>query len=145
MSQAKAPGAVAPSLFALHIFTAALALGADIGGTITATVMISNDSRLVDDVTCAVTGVPCLDFAASNVTLDLDGFTITGQADSKTGCSGTSAPGNEQGIRILQRTGVTIRGPGVVQLHRSHGILINGSTGTRITEVTTSRNCNSGI
>ena len=145
MSHSKTPAALALSLLALLIFCAATAQGADIGGTITATLVISNDSKLVDDVTCAVTGVPCLDFAASNVTLDLNGFTVTGQADSKTGCSGTSAPGAEHGIRILQQTGVTIRGPGVVQLHRGHGIIINGSTGTRIREVTTSRNCASGI
>ncbi len=53
----------------------------DIGGTISATVTITEDSQLVDDVTCTVTGGPCIAIGASNVTLDLNGFTITGQAD----------------------------------------------------------------
>ena len=106
---------------------------------------ITEDSQLVGDVTCEVTGVPCLDITASNVTLDLNGFSITGQADPQTGCAGSGASGTEHGIRILQQTGVTVRGPGIVQQFRIHGIVINGSTGTHITGVTTSTNCSAGI
>ncbi len=118
---------------------------ADISGTISATQAISEDSRLVGDVTCTVTDVPCLDIVASNVTLDLNGFSMTGQADAETGCSGGGSTGTEQGIRILNQKGVTIHGPGIVQRFRVHGIIINASTGTTITGVTTSRNCASGI
>src|SRR5439155_24542036 len=32
----------------------------DIGGTISATLTITEDSQLVDDVTCTVTGAPCI-------------------------------------------------------------------------------------
>lgn len=118
---------------------------ADISGTIAATLTIMDNSRLVGDVTCTVSGVPCLDIGASNVTLDLNGFSITGLGDPQTGCAGSNGTGAEHGIRILQQTGVTIRGPGIVQRFRVHGILINGSTGTVVTGVTTSTNCEAGI
>jgi hypothetical protein len=134
---------------ALFCATALISTGpvhaAQISGTITATMAITEDSQLVGDVTCTVTGVPCLDITASNVTLDLNGFSITGQASPQTGCAGGGASGTEHGIRILQQTGVTIRGPGIVQQFRVHGIIINGSTGTHITGVTTSTNCAAGI
>jgi hypothetical protein len=106
---------------------------------------ISDDSKLVGDVTCTVTGAPCLDIVASNVTLDLNGFSVTGLGDQQTGCSGGSAPGAEHGVRVLGQTGVTIQGPGIVQRFRGQGIVINGSTGTTVTGVTTAINCASGI
>src|SRR5579859_4841626 len=101
---------------------------ADIGGTISATLAITEDSQLVDDVTCTVTDAPCLDIAASNVKLELNGFSMTGLADPQTGCQGSGSSGPEQGIRILNQTGVTIHGPGVIQRFRVHGIIINAST-----------------
>jgi hypothetical protein len=118
---------------------------AKISGTISATMTINEDSQLTGDVTCTVTGAPCLDIVASNVTLDLNGFSITGQADPQTGCSGSNGSGTEQGIRILSKAGVTVRGPGIVQRFRNHGVVINASAGTTVTGVTTSTNCNSGI
>lgn len=118
---------------------------AKISGAISTTMAITEDSELVGDVTCTVTGVPCLDIVSSNVTLDLKGFSITGQGDPQTGCSGSSGSGSEQGIRILAQAGVTVRGPGIVQRFRNFGIVINASTGTTVTGVTTSTNCNSGI
>jgi hypothetical protein len=117
---------------------------AKISGTISSTMTISEDSQLVGDVTCTVSGGPCLDIIANNVALDLNGFTMTGPADAQTGCGGGGGSG-EHGIRILNQTGVTVRGPGIVQRFRNHGIFINTSTGTTITGVTTSTNCNSGI
>ena len=54
---------------------------ADIGGKISSTLTITADSQLVDDVTCTVTGAACIVIGASHVTLDLNGFTMTGQAD----------------------------------------------------------------
>jgi len=133
-----------PFLVALFV-CAGTAQAAKISGMISSTMMITEDSQLVGDVTCTVTGAPCLDVVASNVTLDLNGFSMTGQASPQTGCAGSGASGAEQGIRILQQTGVTVRGPGIVQQFRVHGIIINGSTGTHITGVTTSTNCSSGI
>jgi hypothetical protein len=133
-----------PFLVALFV-CAGTAQAAKISGMISSTMMITEDSQLVGDVTCTVTGAPCLDVVASNVTLDLNGFSMTGQASPQTGCAGSGASGAEQGIRILQQTGVTVRGPGIVQQFRVHGIIINGSTGTHVTGVTTSTNCSSGI
>src|SRR5262245_7984655 len=61
---------------------------ADIGGAISTTLTITEGSQLVDDVTCAVTGAPCIVIGAPNVRLELNGFTMTGQADPQTGCNG---------------------------------------------------------
>jgi hypothetical protein len=124
---------------------AGFANAADISGAISTTLTIFENSRLVGDVTCTVSGAPCLDIGAPNVTLDLNGFTITGLGDPQSGCAGSNSSGAEHGLRILQQTGVVIRGPGVIQRFRSHGILINGSTNGSVTSVTTSTNCLSGI
>lgn len=118
---------------------------AKISGTLSATLSINEDSELVGNVTCTVSGLPCLDVVASNVTLELNGFSITGLADPQTGCGGSAGSATEHGIRILGQTGVTIHGPGIVQRFRNQGIVVNGSIGTTITGVTTSTNCNSGI
>src|SRR5438132_8449540 len=61
---------------------------ADIGGTISTTLTITEDSQLVDDVTCTVTGLPCIAVGAPHVTLELNGFTMTGQANAQTACDG---------------------------------------------------------
>ena len=66
---------------------------AEIGGQISGTLTITEDSELVDDVSCTVTGAACIVIGASHVTLDLNGFTVTGQGDAQTGCSGTSTGG----------------------------------------------------
>src|SRR5215471_10355354 len=118
---------------------------ADIGGTISATVTITEDSQLVDDVTCTVTGAACIAFGASAVTLDLNGFTMTGLADPATACSGVTPPGGEVGIFVSGFNNVTIRGPGLVQRFRAQGILMNNSNGSTITGVTSSTNCASGF
>jgi hypothetical protein len=118
--------------------------GADIGGKISTTLTITEDSQLVDDISCAVTGAACLAIGASRVTLDLNGFTLTGQGDEQTGCSGTSIAG-EVGINVVNQRSVLIRGPGLVQRFRNHGIVLNGGGNNRITEVTVSTNCMTGI
>jgi hypothetical protein len=138
---------MASAFLAGFVADAGIAEAAKISGIISTTMAVTEDSQLVGDVTCTVTGVPCLDITASNVTLDLNGYSITGLADPKTACSGAaSATGAaEHGIRILNQTGVVIRGPGIVQQFRNHGILINGSSGGTIVGVTTATNCSSGI
>ena len=131
-------------LVVLYVCTGS-AQAKEINGTISTTLTITEDSKLVGDVSCTVSGVPCLDIGAPNIMLDLNGFNITGQADPQTGCAGSNASGTEHGIRVLNQTGVTIRGPGIVQQFRVHGIIINGSTGTSVTGVTTALNCEAGI
>jgi hypothetical protein len=51
----------------------------NISGTITTTKFLTEDSQLVGNVTCTMTTEPCIDLAASNITLRLNGFTITGR------------------------------------------------------------------
>lgn len=130
---------------------AAHAQATDISGTISTTKIISEDSRLVGDVTCTVNGDPCIRIGASGVTLDLNGFTMTGQADPKTACNGGSVPSTfdpqhlEDGIDLQGQTDVTIRGPGLIQQFRHAGIFINNSMRITVKGVTVSTNCASGI
>src|SRR5690349_5223682 len=102
---------------------------ADIGGTISSTLTITENSQLVDDVTCTVTGGACIAFGAAGLTLDLNGFTMTGLADPATACFGGTAagPGGEFGIFVNGFNNVTIRGPGLIQRFRAQGILLNNS------------------
>ena len=116
----------------------------DIGGAISSTLTITEDSRLVADVTCTVTSAPCIAVGATSVKLDLNGFTMTGQADPQTGCSGVSFP-NEVGIDVNAQSDAVVVGPGVVERFRSHAIRLLSSTGVKVTGTTASTNCSSGI
>src|SRR5262245_51684510 len=74
-----------------------------IGGAIAATRLTNGTARLLGNVTCAVDSAPCIQFGAPGLTLNLNGFTITGQADAATGCQGNrvgNAAGtfNEEGV-----------------------------------------------
>lgn len=135
-------------LSALYV-CAGSANATDIGGTISTTLTITEDSQLVDDVTCAVTGLPCIAIGAPHVTLELNGFTVTGQADPQTACNGGPstfvATALEDGIDLQTQTDVTIHGPGLIQRFRGPGIFLNKSSGVRVTGVTVSTNCLSGI
>ena len=71
----------------------------DIGGTISSTLTITEDSQLVDDVTCTVTGTPYIVVGASHVTLELNGFTMTGQGDAQTGCKGADSHSTSRGSK----------------------------------------------
>ena len=126
------------------------ARGEDISGTITATRFITEDSRLVGDVTCTTTTEPCIDLAASHITLRLNGFTISGPADPEGGvCNATSGNPQADGIRINNFTHVSILGPGMIQNFRRHGILIIGNaderTRARVRGITSHQNCFSGL
>src|SRR5437773_5560463 len=100
------------------LFFAGVASAEDISGVISATRTIRENSRLVGDVTCTVTGAPCIQFGNSHIELRLNGFTMTGQADPVTGCNGASTAG-EMGISTAGQSDVEVRGPGVVQRFRS--------------------------
>jgi hypothetical protein len=123
---------------------AGIAAATDISGTISTTLKIMENSRLVGDVTCTVSGAPCIVIAAPGVTLDLNGFNLTGLGDPQTGCSGTSV-GSEIGILVNNLNNVTIRGLGIVQQFRNFGIQLLTSTGVTVTGVTSATNCTSGI
>jgi hypothetical protein len=116
----------------------------DISGTITTTLTITDNSRLVGDVVCTVTGAPCIAFGASGLTLDLNGYKMTGPGDPLAVCAGSPSPG-EAGILVNALKDVVIRGLGIVQQFRFGGILLQNSTGATVTGVTTSTNCFSGV
>ena len=135
------------------LFLGALAVSAsstqakDIGGTISSTLTITEDSQLVDDVTCTVTGAPCIAIGAPHVTLELNGFTMTGLADPQMGCGGgTAVDAAASGILVSTQTDVAIHGPGLIQRFLGYGINIRRvSTGVTVTGVTVSTNCFSGV
>src|SRR5215217_2074596 len=129
--------------FAL-VLSAATAFADDISGLITTTRTIRDNSRLVGDVTCTVTGAPCIIFGASHIDLRLNGFTITGQADPTTGCNGTTTAG-EHGISSGGQTDVEVRGPGVVQRFRAIGVFFTGTLLGKVEAVTATTNCQAGI
>jgi hypothetical protein len=120
-----------------------------ISGTITATKIITRNTSLTGDVTCAVSGPAaagaCIQFGASGITLNLHGFTITGLADPSTGCP--DGVTNQTGI-LATGTGLsdlTVQGPGLVQQFRGHGIAINNTARAKVVAVTSSTNCFAGI
>ena len=116
----------------------------DLRGTVVRTLILSEDSRLVGDITCQVTGAPCIAFGAPNIVLTLNGFSITGSIDPVAGCKGTSV-GTEIGISTNGQANVGIRGPGIVQRFQGDGILFMGTVKGWLQGVTTSTNCLSGI
>jgi len=143
MTRSKNACLFTPFLVALFA-CAGTAQAAKISGTISTTMSVTEDSDLVGDVTCTVSGAPCISIDAPQVTLRLNGFTMTGQGDPQTACSGGSTA-NEFGILVNAQTGVTIRGPGIVQQFRNQGIVLSASMSVTVTGVTMSTNCFSGI
>lgn len=137
-------------LFALLLVLmvcATTARAEEIYGTIYKTWTIYEDSELVEDVRCMVDppDTPCIEFGASDITLKLNGFTITGPADPpNTGCTPTFSPGD--GIAVVAKHDVAVLGPGLIQKFARHGIFLGpGTTKAKVKRVTTSDNCFSGI
>ena len=127
------------------ILFAVVVEAANISGTIATTMTITEDSKLVGNVNCTMSGAPCISFGAPNLSLDLNAFTITGQADPQVACSSGTPTGTESGIVVSGQAGVTIRGPGIIQQFRGFGISLSNAIGTTVTRVTMSTNCFSGI
>jgi parallel beta-helix repeat protein len=126
------------------------AQAADLSGTISTTVTITEDSRLVGDVTCAVPltvrgANPCIAFGADDIKLRLNGHTITGPADPPTGCSLPIDSMFGVGVEAQGRTGVSIEGPGVIQKFERWGILLVASSHVTVRNITANRNCWSGM
>lgn len=114
----------AVSCFALVVLAlsayAGHAQATDLSGPITSTVTITQDSRLVGDVTCAVPltmpgANPCIAFGLDHIKLELNGHTITGPVTPPTGCSLPIDSKFGVGIEANGRTDVKIEGPGVIQ------------------------------
>src|SRR5688500_9668126 len=116
-----------------------------VSGTITRTFSIARNTPLTGDVTCAVAdGTPCFSFAVPGVELRLSGYTVTGKGDPVTGCGGAVTPG-EVGITTNAQRAVVVRGPGLIQRFRNHGVQVAGSAGARIGGGTGSPTCGAGI
>lgn len=135
--------------FALAIAASAFgpaARAADqVAGTITRTYVVVEDTDLTGDVICQVAdGTPCFAFGAPGAELRLNGFTITGKANPTTGCGGTLING-ENGISTAGLRGVSVRGPGLVQRFRTHGVAVLASSDARIDSITASTNCGAGV
>ena len=117
------------------VFSDGSARAMDISGTISSTLTITENSKLVGDVTCTVMGASCITFGVSGLTLDLNGYNVVGLGDSVTGCSG-AATANEVGILSNTLENVILRGPGVVTQFRNTGVLLVGTKGATVTGIT---------
>jgi hypothetical protein len=127
------------SVFALFVCGARVQ-AAEISGTYSTTLTIYDDSELVGDVKCMVSGNPCIQFGASDIKLRLNGYSIT---EEITGCTpGTSS---QDGIDVAGVHDVAIVGPGLVQKFGGFGIGVFGASKVKVAEVTASDNCFSGI
>jgi parallel beta-helix repeat protein len=149
------PSRIAIAALVVFAFLACVkrAEATDISGTIGSTLTISDDSRLVSDVTCAVPltvpgANPCIAFGADHIHLRLNGHTITGPVDGPAepnNCSFGSDSSFGVGILASGRSGVKIVGPGVVQKFERWGILLVSSDHVTVRKVTVTRNCWSGM
>jgi len=111
-----------------------------ISGTISKTLTLMTDSKLVGDVTCTVAGGPCIVFGAPGIKLRLNGFTITGTIP---GC--TVATSSNDGIDVVQVNNATILGPGLIQKFGGFGVLLASESGAKIRGITVTDSCFSGI
>jgi len=127
------------SVFALFVCGARVQ-AAEISGTHTSTLTIYDDSELVGDVKCMVSGNPCIQFGASDIKLRLNGYSIT---EEITGC--TSGTSSQDGIDVAGVHDVAIVGPGLVQKFGGFGIGIFSSSKVRVEGVTASDSCFSGV
>ena len=121
-------------------------------GVIAATLVITENTRLTCDVVCTNTTGPCIQFGKSNITLWLNGFSMTGPATPPAGCAPHPlfGPGNPgafpfDGISTAGFDHVKVRGPGMVQQFRRHGVFVFESEKAKVEQVTSHYNCYSGI
>lgn len=143
---ARLPGMEAPSL-------AATAFTAEVCGVIPATLVITENTRLICDVQCVNATGPCIQFGRDNITLFLNGFTMSGAASPPTVCAPSPATGTfpnpgpfpYDGISTAGFDHVRIRGPGMVQTFRRHGIFMFQTDDGIVEGVTVHFNCYSGI
>jgi len=132
------------SIFVL-LLCGARAQATDISGTISTTLTIFEDSELVGDVTCLVADASCIAFGVPGIKLQLNGFTITGRANSPAGCTPTAKFPSEDGIDVVGQHDVAILGPGLVQKFASVGVFLGAASKVKVKGITASDNCFSGI
>jgi hypothetical protein len=125
----------------------------EVCGVIPATLVITENTRLCGDVVCTNATGPCIQFGNDHITLWLNGFKMTGPATPPANCAptpGFGPPPNPglfpfDGISTAGFDHVKIRGPGMVQQFRRHGVFVFDSEKVTVTDVTSHYNCFSGI
>jgi parallel beta-helix repeat protein len=96
-----------------------------IPSTISSTLTITTNSKLTTNVSCAVpAGAACIQFGASNITLNLSGFTMKGTAPSSASCTPN---GGQNGIDTNGKNNAAVRGPGLVTQFNGLGIVVSGN------------------
>jgi parallel beta-helix repeat protein len=118
-----------------------------ISGDISSTLTIFADTKLVGDVKCtsALLKQPCIVFGADDITLRLNGHTMTGPVNPPTNCSLPTDSTFGVGIEVNGKSDVKIEGPGVIQNFQRWGIFLLSSTEVTVKDVTGNRNCWSGL
>lgn len=122
------------------IVGAAIARATTVPSVIASTLTITTDSQLTSDVTCTVTGAPCIKFGAPRIKLDLNGHTMTGNGSRNT----CTISAGEDGIFTNGQNGVSIRGPGIVRRFNQRGIEVTGNDSV-VKHVTVLSSCLEGI
>lgn len=125
----------------------------EVCGVIAATVVITENTRLSCDVQCVNAMGPCIQFGDDNITLSLNGFTMSGTASPPANCAPSPAfgpapnpgPFPYDGISTAGHDHVRIRGPGMVQTFRRHGLFMLQTEDAIVEGVTSHHNCFSGI
>ena len=131
----------------------ATAFSNEVCGVIPATLVITENTRLTCDVQCLETSGPCIQFGGDNITLFLNGFKMSGTAMPPSNCAATPAVGPGErpgpfpydGISTAGFDHVRIRGPGMVQTFRRHGVFVYRTDDAIVENVTSHYNCYSGI
>lgn len=119
-----------------------LAQGGDLCIPVTAeTLIIVMNTRLTCDIKCETTDTPCIEFGASGIKLDLNGFKMTGPAEPPGNCAFLRG----DGIHSTGHSDVMIEGPGLVQKFRRHGIALVGVGRATVKRVVSHQNCFSGV
>jgi len=130
-----------------------VAFAQEVCGVLPATLIITENTRLTCDVQCLETSGPCIQFGKDNITLSLAGFTMTGTASPPASCAPSPGAGPApnpgaypyDGISTAGHDRVRIRGPGMVQKFRRHGIFMFVTDNAIVENVTSHYNCYSGI
>lgn len=113
-------------------------------GTISETLVITKNTRLTCDVVCTNPTGACIQFGSDRITLWLNGFKMTGPASPPANCAANAGVPFD-GISTAGFDRVKIRGPGMVQTFRRHGIFVFESERATVSHVTSHYNCFSGI
>lgn len=118
----------------------------EVCGDIAATLVITENTRLTCDVECVNASGPCIQFGRENITLFLAGFKMTGTASTHANCAPNPGPATPwDGISTAGFDRVKIRGPGMVEKFRRHGIFMVLTDNAIVERVTSHYNCFSGI